>query len=154
VRQAHACFVNDGVDDCRTPTLDGLLTPDGQRRGVWWAYESYGEMSGRMFLTNGSDQYYGLASSDPRKKEAIVLVGRNYGSSEGTKELSLTRLDRVPYLARHGKVEVTVERIPNTAGPGELSVLSTGTYEVVDGEVRVPINVEYQEAVKVTVKRP
>jgi hypothetical protein len=62
------------ADECRPGALDGLITPAGQRRAVWWAYRWYAVTRDRRVRSDSTDDgVAALASAGPPVR---VLLGR------------------------------------------------------------------------------
>lgn len=110
----HACWDegDSGVNNCRTPSLNGLLTPDTlQPRSTWWAYKGYADITGRLVRLRPSRTVGGVAGVNPDTPEARVLLGRD-GGQRGNVVVRLSGLDRVPSLVEGERVRVVAERIP------------------------------------------
>eukprot|EP01045_Picozoa_sp_COSAG04_P010253 COSAG04_NODE_622_length_11834_cov_56.658969_5_plen_461_part_00 len=112
---ARACWQDDAetVNNCRTQTLDGILTPHFQPRATYWAYRRYAELAGELISVAYDDAVDGIASLDHDAKAVRLLLGRN-GNEVPHNLIVLKNLDRIPWLAGQSALNVTAHRIPNT----------------------------------------
>jgi xylan 1,4-beta-xylosidase len=147
---ARACWpVAGGASECRPGALDGLLTPAGRRRAVWWAYRWYALGQDTRVRSVSSDvRVASLASAGP---PARVLLGRTDRAAQGP--LSVDVLIRGLELGQAG---VVVERAPDR-GPAPFerpARTELEELEVEDGVARVRVpRLRPYEAALVTVSR-
>lgn len=66
---------------CSHPSLDGLLTSDGQSpTGAYYLRAKYAEMSGQMMSASTTDaSVQALGSVDSSKRQIVALIGRSRG---------------------------------------------------------------------------
>ena len=108
----HAIWGDEGKGN-----LDGILfdARKAEPKGQWWAYQRYGELSGRLVVTTPSGKIDLVASSDERGKRARVLLG-NSGTFSGDLTVRFQGLSKAVYLREGNEVHVVVERIPEDNG--------------------------------------
>ncbi|GGG83145.1 hypothetical protein GCM10010918_45870 [Paenibacillus radicis (ex Gao et al. 2016)] len=98
---------------CDQGLLDDILTPDSQKKGQWWTYKSYADMTGTLVATVPSAKIDGVASKDAAQQSARILLG-NKGGYIGNVDVSINQLNSASYLVgANGKVRVSVSRIHN-----------------------------------------
>ncbi len=141
---SYACWPDPaGYSDCDSPTLDGLLTRDGEPRAVWFAHKGYADITGLLVEVGVSEAgIAGIAGANEAVQTARLILGRKEIShgSEGTEvEVVFRNLDLVSYLGEEGKVFVRAARIPDsgTASLEGYEVAMADECLVRDNEVRV-----------------
>jgi len=103
-------------------SLNDILTSGLSRRGRWWVYKSYADITGALLRITASTNIDGVAGINEQEKTARILLGNNFyrnnetGQGETVKQIgvSLTGLDNAAYLCPSGKVRVEVYRIEET----------------------------------------
>ena len=115
-RAARSCWSRE---DCSPAGLDGLLTPDGTPRSVWWAHRWYAQGAKSRVRSESSDTTVPvLAAAEPRL--AQVLLG--YAPRRGTLEPAAAARRRVQLTLRGGvldtgsRVRVRAETVQGGAG--------------------------------------
>jgi MYXO-CTERM domain-containing protein len=93
--------------------LNHLLTNEKQPRSVWWAYERYARLNGRLARVTRGVTADGVAARDDGAKALRVVVGRTTGTTE-TFDITFSNLDSVPFVNQASRFEITVERIPHS----------------------------------------
>jgi Cellulose binding domain/Carbohydrate binding module (family 35) len=115
-------------------TVNGLVT-NNQPTGTWWLYKWYGDMAGNMVTTTPPAQsgLDGFAAFDGTRRILHVALG----DEAGTNSVRVTGLGALGSTAR-----ITVESTPASGrftAVAAPTVISTGTYQVTNGEVVVVI---------------
>lgn len=145
---ARSCWNDDEsgpVINCWNNTLDGLLTPEGEPRAVWWAYRAYaGTLDARVPSSVSDDRLVSFAARESASGPAQVVVGY-YGLREESIEALSPRL-RFRNLHRLGpagttRVRVVVRRIPATGkvAQAQLPVVLEGVLDVSSGDATMDI---------------
>jgi len=110
----HACWSWVGEDSNFIATLGDMANKDGADlpRGLWWNYNAYKDMTGRLVQVSVSGANgEAFASLDTGMQRSIVLIGtRNYETSHNV----TLNLNNIPSaLSYNGKVNIRAELIPN-----------------------------------------
>jgi hypothetical protein len=106
---------------CTSPVLDGLLTEQsGELRtaGLWWVYERYASIAGRLVCTTPSRDVDATAGADPDHRYVRVLLGNKVGRGGEVGPVSVTirgLRGTHRYVNDRGRVPVRLERIPHEA---------------------------------------
>lgn len=71
---SKSCWNDYGLlkSGCAPAMIDSLLTTDGEKRSIWWAYKFYSEMKG-FLLKNSSTDFTQVISSADADKVYILL---------------------------------------------------------------------------------
>ncbi|BFT69502.1 hypothetical protein [Paenibacillus sp. P36] len=99
-------------------------------KGIWWVYNAYKDMTGRLVQTTSSNQQYSeaFASSDTTMKRSVILVGTGNAVTPHDPVLTLNNIPA--YLQTSGKVHVRAEKIINADILMSPSVMIEGDYTV------------------------
>jgi hypothetical protein len=129
---ALACWPDPcGLDNCTTPSLDGLLDPRTlQPRATWWVAKAYADgVDARVWSRSSRSSLVTLATRRSRKDaNPEVLLGYFDPHDRPTPDrvdvrLVLRGLDRVPRLRGARELVVRSTRIPS-AGEDPVTPLS------------------------------
>jgi hypothetical protein len=83
--------------------------------GAWWVYKRYADMTGTIVGTTSTEtRFEAVASTDPEKTNAVVVLGSREAS--GVIPVSFSHFGQASYLIENRQVRVVVERIPETNG--------------------------------------
>ena len=142
---------------CNRDPRTGRITKCSQ----WWAYKSYGDMSGTRVNAQSSDLSLadGLASKDPAAGtgSAIVLLGCREGLAEGQVTVTLQHLDSAPYLISAGKIRARIEktiRDNNATERTAMTLVSDQKYAVADNSLTLTLNAVRGDAFKISLVKP
>jgi hypothetical protein len=124
-------------------SLNDLVTENNKATGGWWLYKWYGSLTGNTVQVtpptqNGSLQ--GLAALDSNKKQARVLFGGSWGSTDVfSTDVVVKGFGSAAYFG--SSVHVTVWGVDNTglnpsSGP---YFVQEGDYTVTNGQITVPV---------------
>ncbi|MFC5529868.1 carbohydrate-binding protein [Cohnella yongneupensis] len=128
---------------CDQGMLDDILTTNGQKKGQWWTYKSYADMSGSLVATTPSANIDGVASKDATKHSALILLG-NKGGVTGDIDVNVNRFDTASYLiGSNGKAHVVVTWINNLDPVSAPTVTQTFDATVVNNAIKVTIPWNY-----------
>ena len=128
-----------------SPTLDGLLTLEGQPRAAWFAHREYANISGDFVpVVPVGKSIGGLAGINKELRTAHILLGRREfpdALEVSEVELSLRGLDGSSLTSSEGSVFVRAERIPEsgTAALHNMIVTVEKEYPVVNGSVQIEL---------------
>ncbi len=113
-------------------TMDGLLY-NNLPTASYWAYKWYGDQSGNVVQTVPQSYLDGVASYDASRKQVNVV----FGGDSGSNTVKVTGLSG---LGSQVSVQLsstnTTGRTTNQAAP---NLVSTTTYNVVNGSITVPV---------------
>ena len=112
-----SCWPEVGTDEnttnCFSNSLDGLLTQDThQKRGFWYTYKAYGDMTGALLAVTQPSGFPTIASYDQGQGTTQVLVGNNAGTSYNMK-LKISNNSAVA-RANNTFTKVTIQNIPSS----------------------------------------
>ncbi|OCT15485.1 hypothetical protein A8709_15530 [Paenibacillus pectinilyticus] len=127
---------------CDQGLLDDILTTSSQKKGQWWAYKSYADMSGTIVGTTASANIDGVASKDATKQSASILLG-NRGGETGDMDVNVINLNTAAYLINNGKTHVVVSWINNLDPLAAPVVTQSFDATVVNNAIRVTIPWNY-----------
>jgi hypothetical protein len=116
-------------------TLGNAADTSGTRpKGVWWNYNTYKSMTGRMVRVTSSaaTTVDALGSVDSGLRRSVLLIGNQTTGSQSV-SLNLRSIGTVPGMSSNGSVHVRVERITNAA-------TLTATTVVFNSDVRLSSN--------------
>ncbi|MNT21691.1 hypothetical protein D3C72_1570380 [compost metagenome] len=83
-----------GGNTCFNNSMDGILTPKGETRSVWWAYKLYAESLNKRYATkNIDDELVTLSYAD--ENDATTLIIGNISKIQ-TKTLNLSFSNLLP----------------------------------------------------------
>jgi len=89
---ARACWPEEGGENCAA--LDGLVTPDGRPRPVWWVYKAYAEaVEGRV---DARADHPGLAVLAGRRGDSVQALIGHVGGLDDTRAPIGLRLTLAP----------------------------------------------------------
>ncbi|MEO7297779.1 MAG: carbohydrate binding domain-containing protein [Verrucomicrobiota bacterium] len=116
-RAAHAIWDEVDGDFSSNPIFAGrlahLLTRDThQPRAVWHVYKAYADLVGNLVKVSPGIQIDGLAALDTNGTVRMVLGSDSLETN--SVNLTINRLNQLPYYSPTGVVQVIVQRIPNT----------------------------------------
>lgn len=139
-RAARSCWSRE---DCSPAGLDGLLTPDGTPRSIWWAHRWYAQGAESRVRSESSGTTVPVLAAGERRL-AQVLLG--YAPRRGSLEPAAAARQRVELTMRGGvvatapRVRVRAETVQGGAGeapvPEPLRVLDR-TLEPENGTLRL-----------------
>jgi hypothetical protein len=138
---ARACWGEAKADNCWNESLDGLLTPQRERRAVWWAHWAYARtLDGRVRSASSDSGLVSFAARATAADPARVVVGHfDRFQGRGTIEARV-RLKNVAALLPPGaaprRLRVVVQRIP-VSGEDALNELPVEQDFVVDASAAV-----------------
>jgi hypothetical protein len=157
----RACWRDpNAIDTCAAPSLGGLLDPlTGAPRAIWWATDWYAEgVDTRVRSSSSRRAVVALASADPRRRTAVVLLGHadlHAGRPPRPARVTLTLRGMRRLRPRSGRsVVVQVERLPAEARhPAGPSTVETAVVRVHSGTVRLRLTtpVRVHEVLRVRV---
>ena len=110
----HSCWSWTGDNAHFIATLADMTNKDGAHlpRGLWWNYNAYKDMTGRLIdvTVNGANGD-AFASTDSGMLRSIILIGtRNYETSHNV----TVTLNAIPdYLIYKSKIHIRAEMIPD-----------------------------------------
>ncbi|MEV6609564.1 hypothetical protein [Kutzneria sp. NPDC051319] len=113
-------------------TLGNAVDHSGtQPKGVWWNYNAYKSMTGRMVKVASPSPTIvdALGSADTGAHRSVLLIGNQTATGQPV-ALTLKSIGDVPGLSSSGAVHVRAERIDNAA-------TVTATKVVLDSDVRL-----------------
>lgn len=133
-----ASFERAGINDAERAywyeagTFDGLFH-NGAPTASYWAYKWYGDQSGNVVRTTPQSYLDGVASYDASRKQVNVVFGGDSGQNT-------VKVNGLGALGSSVTVQLsstnTTGRFDVQAAP---NVLSTTTYQVVNGSISVPV---------------
>ena len=141
-------FENSKVEAClaywtTAGALNDLVTENNKATGGWWLYKWYGEMTGDTVAVTPPTQsgsLQGLASLDPTRKQArVVLGGATNVNDVYDTNVVVKGLASASYFG--STVHATVWGVDNTglaSSPGPY-VLKEADYPVTNGQITVPL---------------
>lgn len=69
---------NPGENSCWNNSMDGILTPDGRTRAVWWTYKYYADsLDKRLLVKSSSEQLISIAYFDGTGNLNLLLGNLN-----------------------------------------------------------------------------
>ena len=101
-------------------SLNDILTTSRQRKGQWWVYKSYADITGALLEVTASLNIDGVAGVNDSEKTARIILGNNFyrqgvtGNNIGNIGVSLAGLNNAKYLWPNGRIVVEVSKIPET----------------------------------------
>ena len=98
-RAARSCW---SLEDCSPAGLDGLLTPDGTPRSIWWAHRWYAQGTSLRVRSESSDRTVAVLASADRRR-AQVLLGHTRRRGPGEPQTPVAK--RVELTLRGGPVK-------------------------------------------------
>ncbi|WP_333854523.1 GH39 family glycosyl hydrolase [Epilithonimonas sp.] len=99
---------------CWNNSIDGLLTPQGKPRSVWWVYKYYAESLNTRFNTNvDSERTVAIAYYSQPNKSVNLLLG-NLSSSTNTFTIDLKSFQDSSFFSKAKKINYSLYKIPNT----------------------------------------
>ncbi|KFC20007.1 GH39 family glycosyl hydrolase [Chryseobacterium sp. FH1] len=99
---------------CWNNSIDGLLTPQGKPRSVWWVYKYYAEsLSNRLSTKVDSDRTVAISYMSQDKNSANILFG-NLGKITSSIQINLKAVKKSSLFSRSTKVNYTLFKVPNT----------------------------------------
>ena len=126
---------------CTIPNLTGILTHTASGwapTGNWWAMRDYANLTGSLVSTSGEVGTTAIsAAEDPSRRRAVAIIGDSDGYT-GNASVTFTGLSAVPWLVHHGRLHVTVYRIPDQAPLYSPQVVFDQTLGTTGGSVTVP----------------
>lgn len=139
------------VDDCPSPTLDGLLELDGSTpRPNFWVYATYAHMTGDL-TTTSSDQTMAVLAGRDAHGAVVAMVGRHASCLPGANLRCAQPAAALPppvpvTVAVHltgpatGRAVVTVARVAPGTGPlPQPAAVFSGPLPIAAGLVVVPL---------------
>jgi hypothetical protein len=136
-------------------SFGSLLAGQNEPNGAWWLYKWYADMEGDMAKVNvlkanaDGDAYgpglYGLSTIDDHKKQVNVLFGGTTGDSNIVLKNVTGHQNSPDFLSKAKDVHVTVWRAGYTGLTGflaEPTQVVDGNFEVVDGNINLPLKTE------------
>jgi hypothetical protein len=140
------------VDDCPSPTLDGLLQLDGSTpRPDFWVYAAYARMTADLLVTTSSEETVSVLAGRDAHGVVVAMVGRHVSCLPGANlrcaqpatalpaPAPVTVALRLPGAAT-GRAVVTVARVAPSSGPlPQPPTVFSGPLPVSAGLVVVPV---------------
>ena len=136
------------ISTCGSGLLDGLRTKSGDVTPNYFAYTSYGGMTGSLAAVETNDPWGASVASVNDDGSVTVLLGRSHKCVPGVEDFCPSTVTPDGPLAgtvlvsglQDGTYQVTVDRIPNAAGvsTGPEAVSST-TVATVAGMLRTAV---------------
>jgi hypothetical protein len=117
--------------------MGDLLTSADQPTSCWWAYQRYARMSGNQVAVNPGKQIDGLASIDPEKQQAIILLGSRAGFS-GQVEVKLKNLASNDFP--EGKIQIKIEQLPDGSLPLAAPLIVSEASAKFSENLTIPLN--------------
>ncbi|RKP54446.1 carbohydrate-binding protein [Cohnella endophytica] len=128
---------------CSSGLLDDTLTTSSEKKGQWWTYKAYADMTGTIVNTSPSAHIDGVASKDASKASALILLG-NKGGQTGDIDVNINRLDTASYLiGSNGKAHVVVSLINNIDPVAAPVVTQSFDATVVNNSIKLIIPWNY-----------
>lgn len=125
---------------CLTPNLAGVLTDANgtyEPNGNWWAMRAYADMTGLLVSTTGAGSTAISAAQDSSAKRSVAIIGDENGYT-GAASVTYSGLASVPWLASNGRVNVTVDRIPDQYPLSSPQVVYDQNVSTSSGSITVP----------------
>ena len=156
-RAAHAIwdevpgsYASNGVQPghlCHLLTQDASHSP----RALWHVYRNYADFAGNIIPVKPNILIDGMAAKD--SSGTVRMIFGNDSDESNTANLTINRLDALPYFTSTGNVRVIVTRIPNTgtAALAVPNVVSNTTYAPGSTSLTIPLSFGPQEALSVQV---
>ena len=111
----HACWSWVGNDSKFIATLADMANKDGADlpRGLWWNYNAYKDMTGRLADVSVDGLHSdAFASTDSDMLKSIILIGtRNYKTPHN---ITLNLKNIPDYLSFRGNIHIRAEMVPNS----------------------------------------
>ncbi|WP_379964988.1 hypothetical protein [Epilithonimonas sp. UC225_85] len=110
----RSCFgESNGVFNCETNTLGGLLDQAGKPRSVWWATKFYSQsVENRVQSKTDLDDLISFASYN--QKSAYLLLANNYKKSIKNNSINLSNLFNLSIFRNYKKLKLNIYKIPTT----------------------------------------
>lgn len=108
------CGNANGESTCINNSIDGLLTPEGKPRSVWWVYKYYADSLPARFNTSvDSDRTAAISYFSKDTNSVNVLFG-NLGKFSSSFSVDLNSIRRFSLFSKTNEIKYTLYRIPNT----------------------------------------
>lgn len=108
------CGNANGESTCINNSIDGLLTPEGKPRSVWWVYKYYADSLPARFNTSvDSDRTAAISYFSKDTNSVNVLFG-NLGKFSSSFSIDLNSIRRFSLFSKTNEIKYTLYRIPNT----------------------------------------
>jgi uncharacterized protein YegP (UPF0339 family) len=118
---------------CMAGDLGGIMVPDSSApgglvgSGQYWLYRSYADLGGSYVQATSSLSAIGaIASSDPTKRQAVILIGNEFGTT-GPVSLTITGLAAQGWMNGSSQAQIVVKEIPDQAKVTGPTIQSTTT---------------------------
>jgi hypothetical protein len=134
-RAAKACAV---AGDCDNLSLDGLLKSDGvtTRRAIWYAYQAYANVTGRIIKVTPTSNVDGIAGQDSTLHQAYSVFGRN--NTSGTIKITYSNISSsASYLGSTVHVDGFLLANDNGGGSSGPSQVINANYPVSSNQIVV-----------------
>jgi len=130
-------------------TLDGLLLSNGSTTGVYWVYDTYAAMTGKLISSTPSDYTFSSVGTITSAGDVTLLIGRHQSCTYSNNANCTQSASATPAAANvpvtvglpwTGLANIAVQEIPDSIGAvsGPTSV-SSSTVDVSGGKVSVTI---------------
>jgi hypothetical protein len=127
---------------CTFGYLDDILTTSSQKKGQWWTYKAYADMSGTIVGTNASANIDGVSSKNSGTSSALSLLG-NKGGVTGDIDVNIINFSTAAYLVNNGKTHVVISWINNLDPLAAPVITQTLDVTVVNNAIKVTIPWNY-----------
>ena len=136
-----SCWSNDQCYGSEGGWLNGIIAGGG-KGDSWPAFKGYADLSGRVVDVAPAHNFEAVASHDPGRGEARIIVGAD-GSGTRSVNVRITNLNSIGHVINNGQVRVSTYLLDFDHVNGEMESSSIQT--VSNGQITVPITVGHNE---------
>lgn len=99
---------------CWNNSIDGLLTPQGKPRSVWWVYKYYAESLPVRLSTNVDSDRTAAISYFSKDSNSVKILFGNLGKFKSSFSIDLKSVRKFSVFAKSKKINYSLYKIPNT----------------------------------------
>lgn len=104
---------SDGIVNCETNTLNGLLDRNGMPRSIWWGYKYYAQsIANRVNSSTNHKEFVSFASFD--KTKVNLLLSNNSKDDFINTNININNIKSLSFLKNLKKVKIQIYEIPYT----------------------------------------
>lgn len=101
-------------DTCWNNSIDGLITPQGKPRSVWWVYKYYAESLPVRLSTNVDSDRTAAISYFSKDSNSVKILFGNLGKFKSSFSIDLKSVRKFSVFAKSKKINYSLYKIPNT----------------------------------------
>lgn len=106
--------MDQNENTCWNNSIDGLITPQGKPRSVWWVYKYYAESLPVRLSTNVDSDRTAAISYFSKDSNSVKILFGNLGKFKSSFSIDLKSVRKFSVFAKSKKINYSLYKIPNT----------------------------------------